>query len=1789
MGNLQKKKLSRLLICLVLIMSLFLLVSCGDKTDGGETPDDSTWTSLLENGSFKEYSGTDMPYSPNGWTGSFGSTDSNYYDSVIKEAVKAGVINTDPAEYAIAKNRFLTDVPNPGTNKAEGSSPDPYVLMIYNGGGGAYYFSKSFTTSANKYYSLSIDVRTQEAFGASIRLRGSAWYDSGIINTDKQWKTYTFYFEAHQASSKSITIQLWNGIENGSFFNAVFFDNVKISEMKRSEYLAKQSADSKNAFSLRLPNPDFNASSYAYSDSPVSLNDYSTSPGTSKDASKSPAQGGSQRISYGMVSKDYTNASLSKTAAANVLNPTSEFPNADGFLLMLWNKDYTAYGYKSNSSSGIVLERGQYYKISVNVLTDGLTSMKYNDVLYGNYYKNTNGVYTKIASSADFLGSDGKPAGETNTAVKSNGWLGVRANLPTKTNATITRYLNVIDNYGNLMIEGGESVTAQEKAARQIIATLWSLKNNSPSTENNENIFITLESAICWLEAAYNETAANGAPNETYNPYDSDGNPRWHKLEEIKDGDGNVIGHKPVYTEKDANGNTVSLWKDSEEGSVGYALAALLLDPDIDGKEAFDKVAVKDADGNAVKNEDGSDKFEFTANGDFATTYLQFKTYIRAFDNFESDREGTNLSFTTDHRYYTTTSFKYGMTRYAQGDSTPVEKGSNADGTLLGGNLSLKTSSISIDIKGIVTDGEWQTFDFYVRANQFQNTTFDIYYNLGEGGAEDADTHIKGFMFVDSLSITAADSPDEIDGFDVNGGYDAKIKDKDGIKITNGLDESGHANPFVTADVSSETADNLIQNWAFSDEIAWSDTALETGSWKDGRWVVEQPDEIDKEGKGSSYIHVGYGDTGYLFGAVDAGENGLPYVMQDDGGKSFGKILSLVANQYGIFQIRPLYVGETPDGSDVLSEKFGAIQIAPLTYYRLSVWIKTADIPETSDAAVNVYLAGYTENKENDGLYRHSDGLSYDRNELASVTGVKTPEPEEGADSEYNGYTEVVFYIGGNRTYQDFRYVDLEITFGSGDYMSTKTLAKGSVSVAYPSLYKIAYKEYKDASSSGSYTKKYDFPTAAIPSENTFTNGEFDSIDIENTELNDKGLIETPYIPSSWTFQEGKNGSNAALTKYDVISGNIDLDNAYMIAKLAENYGIFGDVIFGDDSESNWLLNDITIEANKKKIIKAAYEAVYGENKAKRPELTASNSLLMLSNAAKDSGGTFGKTQASYGYKSTSSKSLSSNKYYRVSVMAMSLEGSPDAHIYLTSSSASPSMIYGENETKKTEYKLSNIGKDWKEYIFYIEVGQSSVSVNLEFWLGDKDKKTPTEGIVLIDNVRVAEIPETQTIGTKDYLASGCFEAVLDKINGGAGVYGDGYSMFDLSKPITLEGAWAANNLINDNKPTYTQEFIALTYMTDGFDSYGENKSAYVTSNEGKEEDEKQFLYSPSGWSGSLLKGSSSEVVAGVIDFTTNIENVLKKNSEDGTVTNGLDGDPRSLFGDMGDRMLVIWNNSDELAYTYTSSSKTLSSKSIYEISVYVKTLDLANDKNAVVHLTLGTTNLTFNVNSARISNAVSGYEGYTVDEKTVFDQNIIEKDSAKSDKGVLNGYTKLTFYVNNQMKSTSISSVGLIFGLGDAENGLKGLVGIDNFSIKKFAGTEEDFDKLKADYEAAYAAGNKTVDTSDDNKRQFDTVVFMSVPNDEVINPKPAEPEPPKNPPNMQWLIISSAVVGGATVVIILIYFYQRKKTAVARFINEKIFKGKLTLYKANKSRLRGVSPSVKEIRNEYDKYKED
>ena len=73
-----------------------------------------------------------------------------------------------------------------------------------------------------------------------------------------------------------------------------------------------------------------------------------------------------------------------------------------------------------------------------------------------------------------------------------------------------------------------------------------------------------------------------------------------------------------------------------------------------------------------------------------------------------------------------------------------------------------------LQIKNINTDGEWQQYSLYIRANTFASTTFRIKLGLGQGASDNRDEAVNGYAFFDDLTckiITAQEYEEKISGF----------------------------------------------------------------------------------------------------------------------------------------------------------------------------------------------------------------------------------------------------------------------------------------------------------------------------------------------------------------------------------------------------------------------------------------------------------------------------------------------------------------------------------------------------------------------------------------------------------------------------------------------------------------------------------------------------------------------------------------------------------------------------------------------------------------------------------------------------------------------------------------------------------------------------------------------------------------------------------------------------------------------------------------------------------------
>ena len=1651
MEHRQKKKLTRFLLSAALILAMvFTLAACQPKPVQEE--EKKTVENLFTNGDFTEKTGSSAPFIPTGWSGQFGSgIDTSAQENKYTE----GVVDTSTSVYDKDQSSWnsvssASRIPNPGTNTDEplSKSDDTMVLMIYNRFLLSRGYYNSITAAEKSYYMITVDVRYQENAKPYVGIRGltSSFIDVAAPATGapaNKWTRFTFYVESSLTTGKSVTLELWNGMDSStSSSGAVFFDNVYAEKVTYDDYKAAESSTNAKIrnVSLRLPNPDFNSTSST--STPYYPNDYSTVAGTSKDTTKPSAAGGSN-VSYGIVEKDY---SYDITAADSTITsvPLALAPNApDDRVLMLWNKNYTAYGYRATATNAIRAERGQYYAISVWVMTNDLYKVNYMPDLQGSYYKKTDGSYSMITSTFR-EGQDG---------------LSIREMLRTSASSTSKSY-----SYIKVIHEDGHLLTSAE------------IKNDF---------------------------------------YTSNGH---------------------LLTEEDRNEYT------SDNAAFLLKIQTWLDALNADGGES----------GDAWTNLGLNDNQKLYA--------LKLDGAVKAYDRFIASPSTTTLYNSYSNA---TSSYKYEANNRYSANDLKLLAGDNS----AGGIISLTAGGTVLEIKGINTGGAWQQYTFWIQSNQFNNTDFLISYYLGEGGAADFETHVKGYMFVDTLRMDVRDT-------DNDASFQAKDFNDPSAQINRGDPKiSVIGGTELIASLFSDPGDNML---APAGDLY--------GDVK-GR----------EEAESSSYhangtVSAGVKDTAVTAdwsGSFDGQNPGLPYTLQGE-----TRVYAINAVNPSIYHLAFVEDYSTRNAT-------GNFEILPYNYYRVSLWVKTAGIPEKSKAALNAALVSYEENKEGKGAYVMIGGgepkklsdlgrdanageTTYDRKELSAITGIATT--KESLETETNGWTEIVFYVSGNKNTLS-AYLDIEVSFGSGSYTSPDTLALGYAFVAYPSMYQITYKEYNDASTNASTIKKYSFTANNYTPDNTLTNGAFDEIDSENSKIDYDSSYKLwePGVPGSWTYLEGKPEVVTAetLKRNDLLNGIIDPANRDIVKYLLNNGAINFADIGRSDIANEADLDDLSDDLYRDLVKAYFYDASFTPEKE--------NSILLMSSIYFEDDSLGNKTpkddqKVNYGYRS-SSKYLSANKYYRISVYARLLPGydpaDTEVYIYLAGSNASPfKILYGDNNTAR--YKVEST--EWTEYVFYVEVGQSSVNVSLEFWFGTKDKDSWTKAIVLFDNAVCREL-STKTEGTVDYNDYWFFNKISAYLKASnilnesfpvnAGSYltaGDEYNDVvyfekDFEKYMKSSGADGIQTL-----------FALLTYVTDSFDAHGDN--VYATENSDIPDDEKdakeKFLYKPLEWDGSQTKlydenVSVSDVinksVVGVIDFTDrNLELLFGDNVSLLSKVEDLRPVAPTAGSSFGNNLLMIYNPR-ALGYSYTTSSKYLNAKTIYEISVYVKTIDIAQGEYA------------------RVNFYVSDYISYEVlFNSDYWSPRIMPNDAYAGDPAPA-GYTKLTFYVDNQLTS-GISNVKLSVELGNADKGIQGFIAIDEFTIQKFDG---DSDAFKA-YMDQYIDYYKNTLGAEFKDNKFDTVAFKVIKDPNEIEPKPQEVEPTK--PSFAWLIITSSVVGGLTALFVLIYLYQKYRVRITKFLNNKIFKGRLgkrAFTPAYDKQHAYVSPSVSETRKTYDSFTEE
>ena len=377
-----KRRLCLALVSLMLCVVLIFGVAACDDTPEEDIPSAETDSDLLfTNGTFGNTTGSTYPLTPSNWTGARGSSSGSNSTPGGSDNLIAGVISVEPDSYSDNRDTY-GNVGSPG--KPEGAKDDN-ILMIYNKVPTVYkYTSASVSLATSSYYKLTFSVYTDiedgdAARGAYVYVNGGAYAAFKAIDTDNKWVTYTVYIETSDISSQNITVVLslgdGNKIGGAMTQGYAYFDEVKLENLSdveegetaftEADFDAVTVNDTTAKYTMKVSDGEFDYSTTTTS--PYSASKWSGMAGRG-DGDNAPS-------SSSYVSKGIVDSSVTSTVAAHDgsdVDVTAAEGTVGTKMLMINNKQATAYGYRSSAAMRLFGGNDSYYKISVKVRTAAL-------------------------------------------------------------------------------------------------------------------------------------------------------------------------------------------------------------------------------------------------------------------------------------------------------------------------------------------------------------------------------------------------------------------------------------------------------------------------------------------------------------------------------------------------------------------------------------------------------------------------------------------------------------------------------------------------------------------------------------------------------------------------------------------------------------------------------------------------------------------------------------------------------------------------------------------------------------------------------------------------------------------------------------------------------------------------------------------------------------------------------------------------------------------------------------------------------------------------------------------------------------------------------------------------------------------------------------------------------------------------------------------------------------------------------------------------------------------------
>ncbi len=197
------------------------------------------------------------------------------------------------------------------------------------------------------------------------------------------------------------------------------------------------------------------------------------------------------------------------------------------------------------------------------------------------------------------------------------------------------------------------------------------------------------------------------------------------------------------------------------------------------------------------------------------------------------------------------------------------------------------TTLPEMQVKNIRTNGEWEQYSFYIRANTYATTSFRVKLGLGQGTSTDNRyENVDGYAFFDDVSVkkvSAAKYAEDVSGLasytcDINSSAEDKIFDFDTVST-----QAKFALDLLSDDFRSLTSAELTKDLTIGLTETVSGSVTEKSFIKDNRDSAKPDEKADSATPANEQSIVEMTTYGALREKSDKGENGyLKNVFEKD-------------------------------------------------------------------------------------------------------------------------------------------------------------------------------------------------------------------------------------------------------------------------------------------------------------------------------------------------------------------------------------------------------------------------------------------------------------------------------------------------------------------------------------------------------------------------------------------------------------------------------------------------------------------------------------------------------------------------------------------------------------------------------------------------------------------------------------------------------------------------------------------------------------------------------------------